>query len=164
MDPRCHVLLNIMDWGMTSVIHEHSLRYPIVIMWNGVHLAPGHLQISWWRTAIGANRECPEVKPVPEPILLYLQWYTFLNTSQLMFTSECCRLNIKMYRKTSNIRRTLVGNQIVDHPDVVGTSPVGAVPTTSSFSTWNLASRDSTKTAARQYENLLRVRIWCVLY
>ena len=37
------------------------------------------------------------------------------------------------YRKTSNIRRTLVGNKIVDHSDVVGASPVGAAPTTSSF-------------------------------
>ena len=39
------------------------------------------------------------------------------------------------YRQVSNIRRTLVGNQIVDHSDVVGTSPVGAAPTTASFST-----------------------------
>ena len=37
------------------------------------------------------------------------------------------------YCKTSNIRRTLVGNNIVDHSDVVGASPVGAAPTTSSF-------------------------------
>ena len=39
------------------------------------------------------------------------------------------------YRKTSNISRTLVGNKIVDHTDVVGASPVGVAPTTSSFST-----------------------------
>ena len=39
------------------------------------------------------------------------------------------------YRQVSNIRRTLVGNKIVDHWDVVGASPVGASPTTSSFST-----------------------------
>ena len=38
------------------------------------------------------------------------------------------------YRKTSNISRTLVGNKIVDNSDVVGASPVGAAPTTSSFS------------------------------
>ena len=41
----------------------------------------------------------------------------------------------KEYRKTSNIRRILGGNEIVDHSDVVGASPVGAAPTTSSFST-----------------------------
>ena len=40
-----------------------------------------------------------------------------------------------MYRQVSNISRTLVGNQIVDHSDVVGASPVGAAPTTSLFST-----------------------------
>ena len=39
------------------------------------------------------------------------------------------------YRQVSNIRRTLVGNKIVDHSDVVGASPVGAAPTKSSFST-----------------------------
>ena len=33
------------------------------------------------------------------------------------------------------ISRTLVGNKIVDHSDVVGASPVGAAPTTSSIST-----------------------------
>ena len=43
--------------------------------------------------------------------------------------------NNDCYRKVSNIRRTLVGNEIVDHSDVVGASPVGAAPTTSSFST-----------------------------
>ena len=49
------------------------------------------------------------------------------------------------YRKISNIRLTWVvdiildhsdvGNEIVDISDVVGSSPVGVAPTTSSFST-----------------------------
>ena len=38
------------------------------------------------------------------------------------------------YRQVSNIRHTLIGNKIVDYSDVVGASPVGAAPTTSSFS------------------------------
>ena len=62
---------------------------------------------------------------------------------------------MQYYCKTSNIRHTLVGNKIVDHSDVVGASPVGDAPTTSSFSTQHLASRDSAKTVVRQYENLL---------
>ena len=68
------------------------------------------------------------------------------------------------YRKTSNIIHTLVSNEIVDHSDVVGALPVGAAPTPSSFLTWHLASRDVAKEAARQYENLLSVGIWCNLY
>ena len=40
-----------------------------------------------------------------------------------------------IYREVSNIRRTLVGNKIVGLSDVGGASPVGAAPTTSSFST-----------------------------
>ena len=43
--------------------------------------------------------------------------------------------NFFAYRKTSNISGTLVGNTIVNHSDVVGASPAGAAPTTSSFST-----------------------------
>ena len=42
------------------------------------------------------------------------------------------------YRKVSNIRRVLVGNNIFDPSDVIGASPVGAAPTTSSFSTQHL--------------------------
>ena len=39
------------------------------------------------------------------------------------------------YHQTSSISHTSVGNKIVDHSDVVGAAPVGAAPTTSSFST-----------------------------
>ena len=39
------------------------------------------------------------------------------------------------YCQVSNISGTMEGNKIVDHSDVVGASPVGAAPTTSSFST-----------------------------
>ena len=40
-----------------------------------------------------------------------------------------------MRRPTSNVSCNLVTIKIVDHSDVVGASPVGATPTTSSFST-----------------------------
>ena len=45
---------------------------------------------------------------------------------------------IYRYRKTFNIRRTILGNKIVDHSDIVGASPVGAAPATSLFvsNTW----------------------------
>ena len=48
-----------------------------------------------------------------------------------MWTYE---FNESEYRQVSNISRTLVGNKIVDHTDAVGASPIGAAPTTSSFS------------------------------
>ena len=40
-----------------------------------------------------------------------------------------------IYDQTSNISGILVGNEFVDHSDVVGASPVGTAPTTASFST-----------------------------
>ena len=39
------------------------------------------------------------------------------------------------YHQTANINRTLVGNKIVDHSDIVEASPDDAASTTSSFST-----------------------------
>ena len=39
-----------------------------------------------------------------------------------------------------NISRILIGNEIVDHLDEAGASPVGAAPTTSSYSTSHMAS------------------------
>ena len=69
-----------------------------------------------------------------------------------------------IYCQISNIRCTLVGNEIVEHSDVVGASPVGAAPTTSSFWTQHLASMDWVKTTARRDEKRLNFGIWCVLY
>ena len=48
--------------------------------------------------------------------------------------SKCSKGRNITYRKTSNISRTLLGNKIVENSDVVGASPVGAAPITSSFS------------------------------
>ena len=42
---------------------------------------------------------------------------------------------LMIYHQTSNISHTLVDNKIVDHLDAVEALPVGAAPTTSSFST-----------------------------
>ena len=56
------------------------------------------------------------------------------------------------YRQVSNIRHTLVGNYIVDDSDVVGASPVGAAPATSSFFTQHLASRYYAKTTAGRHK------------
>ena len=61
-----------------------------------------------------------------------------------------------MYRQVSNISRTLVANEIVDHSDVVRASAVGAAPTTSSFSTEQLASIYCAKTIASRVEKHLR--------
>ena len=69
----------------------------------------------------------------------YIRQYTRPSLVQMM---ACRMISVKpwyepvlTYRKNSSISRTLVCNIIVDNSDVVGASPVGAAPTTSSFST-----------------------------
>ena len=42
-----------------------------------------------------------------------------------------------IYRKTSDISRTLAGNKIVDNSDVVGAAPTGDAPTTSELSRYS---------------------------
>ena len=68
-----------------------------------------------------------------------------------------------IFRKVSNIRRTHLGNKIVDHSDVAGASPIGAAPTTSSFSTQYLAPMDWAKTTARGNKKHLKLGNWCHL-
>ena len=63
------------------------------------------------------------------------------------------------YREVSNIRGTWVGNENVDHLDVVGASPVGAspvgaAPTTSSFSTEHFDSIYCAKTTTTECRNI----------
>ena len=64
------------------------------------------------------------------------------------------------YRQTTNIRRALVGNKLVDHSDVVGASLVQL----------HLHSRhlgcsiNWSKTTARRGEKHLGFVIWCALY
>ena len=50
----------------------------------------------------------------------------------------CYNITQLYYCQTSNINCTLVGNKSFAHLDVVGASPVGAAPATSSFllNTW----------------------------
>ena len=81
-----------------------------------------------------------------------------------MMTQKRKQSIARAYRQTSNIRRSLVGNKLVDHSNVVGTSPVGATPTISSFSTWHLASMDCANTTERRDEKHLSFGIWCALH
>ena len=65
-------------------------------------------------------------------VMAYLLWITCI---MFPFMGSYGIRKTSFTGKTSNISRTLVGNKIVDNSDVVGASPVGAAPTTSSLST-----------------------------
>ena len=67
------------------------------------------------------------------------------------------KLHCKMdtYRQTCKISRTLVGNKIVDHSDVVGAAPVGILDLTTGF---NILHK------TRQDEKHFYFGIWYSLY
>ena len=93
------------------------------------------VQIIAWRR--------PGDKPLSAPMMVSLPTHICLTRPQWVNTLRPRKHgghiadvdSVFQYHKTSNISCTLVGNKIVDHSDVVGASPVGAAPTTSSFST-----------------------------
>ena len=62
-------------------------------------------------------------------------WQSNWTISDTSLTSKPTRLSVLWltYCKVSNISHTLVGNKNFNHSDVVGASPVGAAPATSSF-------------------------------
>ena len=62
------------------------------------------------------------------------------------------------------ISGTWVGNIIIDHSDVFGALPVGAAPTTSSFSTEHLASMSWAKSATGREKKHLSIGTWYGLY
>ena len=63
------------------------------------------------------------------------QWINHVTTSHMPRQLSCHDMcKIVNYCQTSNISCTLIDNKIVDHSDIVGASPVGIAPTTSSFS------------------------------
>ena len=66
---------------------------------------------------------------------------------------------ISKYRKTSNVRRTLVGNTIVDHSDVVGAGSnyIFILDLSSGFKGFG---KDSCKTVREFFSG----EIWCILY
>ena len=69
-------------------------------------------------------------------------------------TSQQYNQKIDDYHQVSYIRSTWVGNEIVDHLDVVGASPVGTAPTKSSFSIEPLVSIYCAKTTASLARNI----------
>ena len=70
-----------------------------------------------------------------------------------------CIIHLQIYI----ISHTLVDKKIVDYPDVVGASPTDDAPTTSSLSTWHLASMDWAEPTAREDDKHLSIGIWCGL-
>ena len=63
------------------------------------------------------------------------------------------------YRQTSYIRRTLIGNKIVDHSDLIGVAPIGAL-----HLHLDMVSLDWAKSPGRRDVKHLSFGIWCALY
>ena len=105
-------------------VTQKMFPFDDIIMWNNIHQ---YCSLNWYIDSL--MLDCSNSNALAMELL------------QSCTKSSTCPFNriglnyYLFYRKVSNIRCTLVGNKIVDHSDVVWELPVGAVPTTSSFST-----------------------------
>ena len=84
---------------------------------------------------LGLQNFCSSISPLE--IGMILQKLNCGDTSEILSgysIGNQCLVDYE-YRQVSNTSPTLAGYNIVDHSDVVGASPIGAAPTTSSFST-----------------------------
>ena len=96
---------------------------------------PALVQIMAWRR--------PGDKPLSEPMLVILLTHIY---------ASLCLNELRYYHQTSNISCSWLGDNKVDHSDVVGASPVSAAPTTSAFLTpgltpgFNGLDKDNCKT------------------
>ena len=106
-------------WQGRRALSNHVCAHSVISMWHLVCLQ--HLA-----RACSEQSRSTTVLPINHMIQMPQCLSGFVNHDYYVKFKYC---------KTSNIRCTLVGNKIVDHSDVVGASPVGAAPTTSSFST-----------------------------
>ena len=102
-------------------------------------------------------------RPIPRMIYHYIRnvFSHWLRPSSAMDRKHA-------YRQTSNISQTLEDNNIFDHSDVFGASPIGAAPTSSSFSIltpdFNGFDKDNCKTRRETFKCLdclcLILEVW----
>ena len=106
-------------------------------------------------------------KHLPRNAYIYIYhifvWIYIHTTVTHSYVVHKLALYFRTYRRASNKIRTLIGNRIVDHSDVLGAAPVGAAPTTSSFSTLPNSLKSGAKTARRD-EKHLSCGLWRALY
>ena len=118
-----------------------TAEYPYVCLHHChcVHLAVDHGKFAHFMT-----HPLIQIFPLTQPLMFTHSGKHSHYLSLIHFHKQCHAFAHSIifthqlsctYRKASNISRTFVGNKIVDNSDVVGASPVGAAPTTSSFST-----------------------------
>ena len=98
--------------------------------------------INKWGSNISENHfhGCILVQVTYKEIIDWTIYFIAANNSYLMLSYPSSIVfsmisEYNDYRKTSNISRTLVGNNTVHNSDVFGASPVGAAQSTSLFST-----------------------------
>ena len=120
------------------VIHWLIFPYPSGLLhWHcgNLTIAPAPAKQPWW---IWINTSCEFImndcitttKQSTTKPCAYSLGYTVSYTLRL----KGAPVVNTVYRETSNISRSLLGNEIVDHLNGVEASPVGAVPATSLMS------------------------------
>ena len=119
------------DFAPTNHFWTNDKTVHWCMSWNTVIANLFHAQCAWVGRCLSCSKmlhsETRIFVSIPGPF--HGHWYLGSLFHQVISSYG------NDYHQTSNIRCTLVGDKIVNHSGVVGASPVGTAPTTSSFST-----------------------------
>ena len=135
----CHLYTNVPRAWAPSYTKKHAQVNIPWIIWR--HARQNTLYMALCKTAVSPlltleilealNHGCIHSSKVP----LYVT-HGDMNKRPIFCRKKSPMIfSILSYRKISNIRHIWDFNKIIDHSYVVGASPVGAAPTTSSLST-----------------------------
>ena len=104
---------------------------------------------------------------MPHPSSKWCHWRQIIGSvGSVVHAVVYIGINEFVYLSTAHLKLytlTLVGNKIVDHSNVVGSSSVGAAPTASSFSTW-LQWIGQRKLQEETRNIQMRFGIWCSFF
>ena len=165
--------------GFVSGIHRWLVDYPQKGQEDGTffHLMTssrylgGPWKFTMWKPGALHKNTCQEpchpclsfIDVLAEPLVKLGYGWVIIWQKTMVCNYWPLLLSQVNYHQTCNIRHIFIGNRLANHSDVVAASPVGAAPTTSSFSTLYLGSIDWAKATARQEGNHLSFVIWCNL-
>ena len=133
-------------WSQLKIYHHHFLKFILHVntivaddlvtpdVWDKYQV----YEIDWSHTRHKTTFLWWHKGPVTSQLTNLIKWTLYPSDSIKIYVQVGTYNKgsmLRAYCQTCNISSALIGKTIVDHSDVVGASPVGAAPTTPSFST-----------------------------
>ena len=141
-----HIYVNYRKVSNTVYPKKYAHGFCFAVLCCGYTSTDFPISIRLTSLALRQSNDCPSASKAAlmnmDKYFMWIHYERLHNHNKAKHNKTVC-----IFLGVYCIRPTLVGNKCVDHSDVVGASPVGAAPTTSSFSLgFNGLGKDNCKT------------------